>query len=103
MTIGTLHDAEFEDLLVRWRDGVAIMSLRTAEGRRRLVISGVTQVHLPRQLPWGPSVHINNFTRSDSSSGSRFEFELQSGDTLVNEGTSIAAADEAGGDISRGS
>ena len=84
-----LHDAVFESMKVRWRDGSAAITVRTSEGRRTFVIRDTSEVRLTRRAPWGPSEHINTLKRVETEAGFRFEFELQSGDSLVVEGTSM--------------
>jgi hypothetical protein len=75
--------------------GVAILSVRTPEGRRTLSITDIIDVHLPRHLTWGPSEHILNVAREDIGERARFTFELQRGDTPVIQGASIAYVDTA--------
>jgi len=93
MTIRNLHDAVFEELLVRWKEGVAIITVRTQEGRSKLLVRNITAVHLPRRMPWGPSDHVHSFTQADTEAGVRIEVELQSGDSLLIEGASLAEVD----------
>jgi hypothetical protein len=84
-----LHDAVFESMKVSWSDGSTAITVRTSEGRRTFVISETSEVRLTRRAPWGPSEHINSLKRVETATGLRFEFELQSGDSLVVEGASI--------------
>lgn len=75
-----LHDATLREVRFVWAEGRCTLSLLTnGHGAQELVFSGVTELHLPRQLPWGPSVSINAARDCGSN---RFEVELQSGDVL---------------------
>ena len=75
-----LHDATLKGVHFAWADGRCVLELATVEfGVRELVFSGVTELHAPRLLPWGPSVSVNATRQQGAGT---FEVELQSGDTL---------------------
>lgn len=75
-----LHDATLKGVHFSWADGRCVLEMATVElGVRELIFSGVTELHAPRLLPWGPSVSVNA-TRQHGTGA--FEVELQSGDIL---------------------
>lgn len=75
-----LHDATLDGIYFAWAEGRCTLELATVElGERVLVFSGVTEVQIPKEQPWGPSVSINAVREP---SPNRFEIELQSGDVL---------------------
>ncbi len=75
-----LHDATLHAVHFAWADGRCTMQVATVDlGEQALVFSGVTELHIPREQPWGPSVSINAVRESGPD---RFEVELQSGDVL---------------------
>jgi hypothetical protein len=76
----SLHDATLKGLHLSWADGRCSLEFDTVEdGMRELVFSGVTEMHVPRTMPWGPSVSVNT-TRQIGAD--LFEVNLQSGDVL---------------------
>lgn len=75
-----LHDATLREVRFAWAEGLCTLHVQTScHGAQELVFSGVTELHLPRQQPWGPSVSINAARECGSN---KFEVELQSGDVL---------------------
>lgn len=75
-----LHDATVQQIRFCWQEAVCTLQLSTTEdGERFLVFSGVTDLHIPKEQPWGPSVSINAGRQVGLN---RFEIELQSGDVL---------------------
>lgn len=75
-----LHDATLREVRFAWAEARCTLRLLTnGHGAQALVFSGVTELHLPRQQPWGPSVSIN---AARECGANKFEVELQSGDVL---------------------
>lgn len=75
-----LHDATLHAIHFAWAEGRCTLQLATVDlGERALVFSDVTEVHIPKEQPWGPSVSID---AAREPSPNRFEVELQSGDVL---------------------
>lgn len=75
-----LHDATLREVCFDWAEGCCTLSLLTSgHGAQELVFSGVTELHLSRSQPWGPSISINAARKRGSN---WFEVELQSGDVL---------------------
>lgn len=87
-----LHDAILHQIEVVW-DETAEARARFRDGPQRvvLVVRGMTLVNCPHQNPWGPSVSVNEVRRGDAvaEGAERIEIELQSGDVLTIEGTTI--------------
>ncbi|MGI9217020.1 MAG: hypothetical protein ACR2JA_08495 [Hydrogenophaga sp.] len=76
-----VHDATLKTVFFEWRDATCSLEIeRLSLGTGRLQFLGVSDVHIPRALPWGPSDSINGLRQYD---GNFFEIELQSGDVLV--------------------
>jgi hypothetical protein len=48
-----------------------------------VTMSGVTDMRLPREMPWGPSTCINEANLVTSVEPPQLEIEMQSGDLLV--------------------
>jgi hypothetical protein len=75
-----LHDATLQSFHFKWADGRCVFELNTVDvGMRELVFSGVINLHVPRSMPWGPSVSVNSIRQVGLDV---FEIELQSGDIL---------------------
>ena len=75
-----LHDATLKSFHFEWADGRCIFELDTVDaGVRELVFSGVTNLDVPRLMPWGRSASVNSTRQVGLRS---FEIELQSGDIL---------------------
>jgi hypothetical protein len=90
-----LHDAVFEGIRIDWSEAEALLTLGTHEGQHTVLIGGITDVRLSRQMPWGPSDHVNTFAEVVTDVGMHVEIELQSGDSVAIEGVSIEEADAA--------
>jgi hypothetical protein len=58
----------------------------------RIVVDGAKRLECSRELPWGPSVCINEVRLSSVQSNAtvRLEVEMQSGDVLVVVGSSAS-------------
>ena len=74
------HDATLLGLDLSWDTGTAVVRLRVVGQHDvvRVVAEGVTDVHLPRLQPWGPSVSVNSL----SITATDVAIEMQSGDTI---------------------
>lgn len=55
-----LHDATLHGVHFEWAVGRCTLHVTTTHlGQRSLVFSGVTELHIPKDQPWGPSASIN--------------------------------------------
>ena len=76
-----LHDATLKTVRFEWKDATCTLEIEEVSSEPcRLRFLGVSDVHMPRALPWGPSNSINGLRQSE---GNAFEIELQSGDVMV--------------------
>jgi len=76
----SLHDATLNAVRFSWAEGRCVLDLSSFEAPEcELVFTGVSDLHVPRHYPWGPSVSVNTVRRVRDST---FEIELQSGDVL---------------------
>ena len=75
-----LHDATLESVTMSWENAeVSVVVGLLGGGDATLTFHEVTSAVLPRELPWGPSVSVNE-ARTTPDGG--YEIEMQSGDTL---------------------
>lgn len=74
-----LHDAILREVCFGWEAGCCTLKLMTGDGEQQLVFTGVTELNVPKEQPWGPSVSINSARECGLN---RFEIELQSGDVV---------------------
>lgn len=75
-----LHDVTLHAVHFAWAEGRCTLHVAAGDlGERALVFSGVTELHIPKAQPWGPSVSIN---AARESGPNWLEVELQSGDVL---------------------
>jgi hypothetical protein len=84
-TAWELHDATLELIVVDWPLGSAELRLRSGtSGTLVLRVAGLTEITVPRNQPWGPSVSVNEIRslRCDVDSR-RMEVEMQSGDVIL--------------------
>jgi len=80
------------EIVLLWERGELRVSARVRSEEPRtvtLVLSGLRWFECPRREPWGHSVSINEVRVGRTSSTSRLEIEMQSGDTLVAEAERI--------------
>jgi hypothetical protein len=78
-----LHDASLEAVRFDWKTRTCSFDFHGSPGRPQpfsLTFVEVCALQIPASFPWGPSVSVLEF-KSDGSG--RFEFEMQSGDTLA--------------------
>lgn len=75
-----LHDACLQECSLNWSTGLLRLTLDTTHlGRCELRFFGVSQLHVPRTQPWGPSTQVLNSLREGPAD---FVIELQSGDQI---------------------
>jgi len=85
-----LHDALLLHVSLDWSKGTAIFQFRAVSGSTIAVLSGCTEMNLPRREPWGPSESVNSVEVGQPESGGiLLRIEMQSGDLLVTNGESI--------------
>ena len=76
-----LHDATLKTVRFEWKAAICTLVIEQASrGVDCLQFGGVSDVHIPRALPWGPSDSINGVRQYE---GDSYGIELQSGDVLV--------------------
>jgi hypothetical protein len=78
-----LHDASLEAVRFDWETRACSFDFRGSPSKPEpfsLTFVEVSALQIPASLPWGPSVSVLEF-RSNGSG--RFEFEMQSGDTIT--------------------
>lgn len=90
--IPSLHDALLLSLEVSWPQAVAKLRFRKLPQIIDLSVAEVTLVECPRRLPWGRSDCVNDIevTLGPAGVGVRLTVGMQSGDTLVIDGATIA-------------
>lgn len=81
------HDATLLSVQADWVDGTALVLLRVADEEEPVKVraSGVTDLRLPRQHPWGASLSVNSLRVADHV----LSIEMQSGDTIAIAATSF--------------
>jgi hypothetical protein len=92
MDMPNLHDATLLDLSTHWGKNVELAARFRCGGHRlaTLKVFDLTLLHCPHENPWGPSVSVNDVRSIAGRAGlHRIEIELQSGDTIMVEGTGI--------------
>jgi hypothetical protein len=89
-----LHDAVLENVVIDWSRGHVDVSLRTGEGPRSVSVEGVTDLRMSRRMPWGPSSRVNTFLWDRHGPGLRAEIGMQSGDSIVINGSDLSIVDE---------
>lgn len=76
----SLHDATLREVEVSWAKAECVIRLSTADFPDcELLFTGISEVIIPKQQPWGPSSSINTLTEQAAN---HYEIEMQSGDTL---------------------
>lgn len=89
-----LHDATLKHISVEWDEGICevTLSLSSAPSRTAVVsVIGLRNLVLPRMAPWGASNSVNRafLMLHDSGQSSTLQIEMQSGDTILIEASSI--------------
>src|SRR5688572_13699951 len=75
-----VHDSTLTGVRFDWANARCILSVvPVGLDSHQLVFSGVSELHIPRHEPWGPSKSVNVLRERESGV---FEVELQSGDVL---------------------
>ena len=75
-----LHDATLKAVRLAWAEGRCVLELSSSSAPScELIFMGVSELHVPRRYPWGPSVSVNAVRKVN---GNTFEVEIQSGDVL---------------------
>ncbi len=78
------------DVKVDWSGGALSAAVDTAAGRGEIVAVGLNVFRCTHHQPWGPSASINFVTsRSTGANISELRLEMQSGDLIEIEATSI--------------
>ena len=97
-----LHDATLIAITFNWAQGSCVAEFAGAPmllcGPFRLLWSSVTELHVPRNLEWGPSVSV--LSAVEATPGF-YELHLQSGDVVTLRAAVVKF--EAGGDVAMGS
>ncbi len=75
------HDATLLSVQADWAQGTAAVILQVPglEDPVEVRAVGVTDLRMPRERPWGPSVSVN----SVQVTGGVITIEMQSGDTIT--------------------
>lgn len=79
-----MHDWTLLSLRIDWESGEVLIVIRGPKGEDKIRASGALEIHVPRALPWGPSVSINAVTGPTvlENGLSSLDIEMQSGDTI---------------------
>ena len=75
------HDATLLSVQADWAQGTAVVVLQTAAMEEPVKVRavGVTELRMPRERPWGPSVSVNSMHVTSGV----ITIEMQSGDTIT--------------------
>ena len=76
-----LHDATLLSVQADWAQGTAVVVLQVADVEEPLRVraAGVTDLRMPHERPWGPSVSVNSWHIASGV----LSIEMQSGDTIT--------------------
>jgi hypothetical protein len=80
-----LHDALLREIRVDWQKRTCIAAIEAFIDHTKeavphwIVWRGVKEIHIPRNDPWGPSIHINTARLEKPGV---FVVEMQSGDQI---------------------
>jgi len=79
-----MHDWTFLGLTVDWIAATARLEFKSSSGLKAVTAAGLVDLHVPRNLPWGPSVSVNKCDGPTKlqDGGYSLAIELQSGDTI---------------------
>ncbi len=89
LSLPELHDSTLLGLTLYWSEGEVVLFFQTGmTGLERLSLRarGLHKLCCPRQLPWGPSISVNNIRETESQSIPSLReltMEMQSGDEIV--------------------
>jgi hypothetical protein len=87
-----MHDWILISILVEWTKGTVIITFDTYEFNSvSLIAEGLIEIIIPKHEEWGRSVSINEACGPIQleNGNYRLKLEIQSGDTIVLEATSI--------------
>ncbi len=79
------HDATLKHVDLQWETATVSLTLKVGPHESDIEIvraQGVTDLHCPRQLPWGRSNSVNEATVNSSPTGKKLILEMQSGDVI---------------------
>jgi len=80
-----MHDWPLLSISVEWEAGRVELTFKThARGLVSLLAEGVTELHVPRQQPWGPSDCVNKVKGPSATNGGlqTLEIQMRSGDCI---------------------
>jgi hypothetical protein len=79
-----MHDWTLVSLFVDWEQSTARLEFKWNGATKLVTASGLTDLRLPRQSPWGPSNSVNRCVGPTKLSDSEYELvvEMQSGDKI---------------------
>jgi hypothetical protein len=80
-----MHDSVLLSVEFEWKSAQLKLLFDTyPAGMVALTAEGVTDIRIPRENPWGPSVHVNEVRKVPARSREprKLEIEMQSGDTI---------------------
>ncbi len=79
-----MHDWTLLSLRIDWASGDVLIVIRGPKAEDEIHAAGALEIHIPRALPWGPSVSINAVTGPTAVENglSSLAIEMQSGDTI---------------------
>jgi hypothetical protein len=79
-----MHDWTFKGVSVDWGEATAELEFSSASGPKVVRAKGLWDMHLPRKLPWGPSVSVNRCNEPAQIEGGDYSLviEMQSGDKI---------------------
>lgn len=77
-----LHDASLMAIRFDWPSRTCSFDFSAVRGHMEpfsITFSGVRELAIPAAYPWGPSISVLS---AKDSGGGRYEFAMQSGDTI---------------------
>jgi len=77
-----LHDFTLSRVVVDWEAKSAAFELLGPDGPRTLAASGLAQIELTRDDPWGPSVSVNSVEIAEEDGLLRVTIGMQTGDLI---------------------
>ena len=84
--IDFFHDAILKEMNIIWENGSALITFHLNEAYAKednlmvISIANIIDFHLPRLLPWGESIYVNEVSYNESEK--KIEIEMQSGDVI---------------------
>ena len=85
--VETMHDWTFLSVSVDWKAGtarLAFIPFGDGDEPKHIVATGLSDLRLPRKLPWGRSVSVNSSKGPIliDGGGYRLSIEMQTGDQI---------------------